>query len=517
MSRPADAYPFPTFSAPLRFAIAMAAVSVVFITDAVAATALDHVSKFLLLGTAVLASAWFAGTGPALSATILGAALGWAGAASEPATPTQVATHLALFVVQGLLLTAVVSELRSARRSAERQTRVAQAARREGEAASRMKDQFLATVSHELRTPLNAVLGWVHLLRTGKLDRDMSTRGLETIERNVKLQAQLTGDLLEVSKALTGELQLECRPITIAEAAQQAASAAESAARAKDVSLDLKIAEQPIVVLGDPIRLRQIVWHLLSNAIKFTPRGGTVTLLAEPQRHEAVLKVTDSGPGIDPAFLPRIFDCFTQADSSLTRVTGGLGVGLALVRQLVELHGGDIEARNRVDGTGAVFIIRLPVQPAELLESHSRREIPTAGSFAADSLQGLRVLVVDHDVEARELLRTLLTQRGAEVQTAASVADALELLEAWGPDVLVSDADSPRHDSYSLVGKIEALDADRGGRIPALALTTRGRSDPRLGQLISEVHRGLPKPVEPALLTAEIARLARRDRRRARQ
>lgn len=516
MSRPADAYPFPTFPAPLRFAIAMAAVSVVFITDAVTATALDDVSKFLLLDTAVLASAWFAGTGPALAATILGAALGWVGAANQPGTTTQIATHLALFVVQGLLLTAVVSELRSARRSAERQTRVAQAARREGEAASRMKDQFLATVSHELRTPLNAVLGWVHLLRTGKLDRDMSSRGLETIERNVKLQAQLTGDLLEVSKALTGELQLECRPTTVGDAARQAASAAESAARAKDVSLNVSIPDSPVVVLGDPVRLRQIVWHLLSNAIKFTPRGGTVTLVAASEGQEAIVKVTDSGPGIDPAFLPRIFDCFTQADSSLTRVAGGLGVGLALVRQLVELHGGDIEARNKADGTGAVFIMHLPAQPAELLESEARREISTVGPFAADSLHGLRVLVVDHDVEARDLLRTVLHQRGAEVQTAASVADALETLEAWRPDVLVSDADSPRHDSYSLVGKIQTLDADRGGRIPALALTARGRSDPRLGQLISEVHRDLPKPVEPALLTAEIARLARRDRRRAR-
>ena len=508
MSRPADAYPFPTFPAPLRFAIAMAAVSIVFITDATA-NAIDDVSKFVLLGTAVLASAWFAGTGPALAATILGAALGWV-TVSISAPATQVAMHLALFVMQALLLTAVVAELRAARRSAERQTRVAQAARREGEAASRMKDEFLATVSHELRTPLNAVLGWLHLLRTGKLDREMSSRGLETIERNVRLQAQLTGDLLEVSKALTGELQLECRPTALGEAAQQAMSALESAARAKEVTVDLVIPDTPVVVLGDQTRLRQISWHLLSNAIKFTPRGGKVSLLVSSQGNEAMLKVTDSGPGIDPGFLPRIFDHFTQADSSLTRVSGGLGVGLALARQLVELHGGAIEACNRTDAAGAIFIIRFPVQAAELLRTGSLRQISTVGPFAADSLHGLRVLVVDHDLEARDLLRTVLQQRGADVQTAETVADALESLEAWRPDILVSDAHSPAHDSYSLVGKLEALDSDRGGRIPALALTTLGRSDPRLGQMISEVHRDLPKPVEPAVLTAEIARLARR-------
>jgi signal transduction histidine kinase len=493
----------------------MAAVSVVFVTDAVAVAALDDVGRFLLLGTAVLASAWFAGTGPALAATILGAALGWVGVGRQPTTTTAVATHLALFIVQGLLLTAVVSELRAARRSAERQARIAQAARRDGEAANRMKDEFLATVSHELRTPLNAVLGWVHLLRTGKLDRDMSSRGLETIERNVRLQAQLTGDLLEVSKALTGELHLDCQPTTLGQAAQQAASAVEPAARAKDVSLDLAIPDAAVTVLGDPIRLRQIIWHLLSNAIKFTDRGGMVTLGVSVESNEAILKVTDSGPGIDPSFLPRIFDHFTQADASLTRVSGGLGVGLALVKQLVQLHGGNIEAHNRVDGAGAVFVVRLPAQPSTLLASESRRQISTVGPFAADSLHGLRVLVVDHDVEARELLRTILHQRGAEVQTVASAADALESLEAWRPDVLVSDANSPRHDSYALVGKVDALDADRGGRIPALALTSLGRSDPRLGQLIAEVHRDLPKPVEPALLTAEIARLGGRNRRRA--
>jgi signal transduction histidine kinase len=514
MRGPADAYPFPTFAAPLRFAIALVTVSAVFAISAGGGTPVDDVSTFLLLGTAVLASAWFAGTGPALSAVVLGAVLGGLEISGRPATDTPVATHLALFIVEGLLLIAIVSELRAARRAAERQARVAQIARREGEAANRMKDEFLATVSHELRTPLNAMLGWVHLLRTGKLDGEMSRRGLETIERNVKRQAQLTGDLLDVSKALTGELQLACQPTTLGQAARQAALALQSAAKAKGVSVVLDMPAEPVVVLGDPNRLRQIAWHLLSNAIKFTPRGGSVELSVANGARDATLRVTDSGPGIDPTFLPRIFDRFSQADSSPTRVSGGLGVGLALVRQLVELHGGSVQARNRLDESGAMFTLRFPPQPRDLLASISRREIATVGPFASD-LQGLRVLVVDHDIEARDLLRTVLQQRGADVQTASSVAEALESLEAWRPDVLVSDASSPDHDSYSLVGKIHALDADRGGRIPALALTTLGRTDARLGSMIAEMRRDLPKPVEPAVLTAEIARLAGRERRSA--
>ncbi len=509
-----DSYPFPTFPAPLRFAIGLAAVSTVFAVDALAGAPVDDASKFLLLGTAVLASAWFAGTGPALAATVLGAVLGAFEPGYQPRTDPLVAMHLALFVVQGLLLTAVVSELRAARRGSELQAKVAQAARREGEAANRMKDEFLATVSHELRTPLNAVLGWVHLLRTGKLDRDTSARGLETVERNVRLQAQLTGDLLDVSKVLTGELQLEAHPTSLGAAARQAVVAAGSAAKAKGVAIDVSIPDHTVVVFGDDTRLRQIAWHLLSNAIKFTPRGGTVALSIDGDHGEARMTVRDSGRGIDPQFLPRIFGCFTQADSSATRPVGGLGVGLALVRGLVELHGGEIEARNEESG-GAVFTVRFPLQPSGLIVSEPRREIPAAQPMPSAPLDGLRVLVLDQDLDSREHLRTLLHEHGADVKTAASVAEALESLEAWGPDVLVTDASSPDHASYALVGKIHALDADRGGRIPALALTTVGRSDSPLGQLISQVRRDVPKPVEPAVLTAEIARLTGRERRRA--
>jgi signal transduction histidine kinase/CheY-like chemotaxis protein len=513
-----DAYPFPTFPAPLRFAIPLAAVAIVFVVDHLSGWPVDEPSKFLLLGIAVMASAWFAGTGPALAATVLGAVLGASETRGQPLADVDVATHLAMFVIQGLMLTAVVSELRAARRASDQQARVAQAARRESEAANRTKDQFLATISHELRTPLNAVLGWVHLLRTGKLDREASTRGLESIERNARLQAQLTGDLLDVSKALTGELQLETHPTTVTEAAQQAVASVEPAARAKGVAIEVSWPDAPVVVLADPPRLRQIVWHLLSNAIKFSPRGGTVQLAVESRRNEAVLTVRDSGTGIDPAFLPRIFDRFTQQDSSSTRAFGGLGVGLALVRELVTLHGGEIDAHNRHDAAGAVFKVRLPLQSAKLLSTDRLDEpSPPVPGASQTPLEGLRVLVLEQDLDGREMLRTMLHQRGANVQTVGSVAEALESLERWRPDVLISDAASPAHDSYALVGKIQSLDAERGGRIPALALTTFARSDTRLGQMIAEVQRDVPKPVEAAVLTAEIARLAGREGTRARR
>ena len=516
MTGTADAYPFRTLAAPLRFAIALAAISIVFLIDRLGGAMVDDGSTFLLLGTAVMASAWFAGSGPALAATVVGAVLGATAMGGGSHTDAAVPMHLALFVVQGLLLTALVSELRAARRASETQARVAQAARRDGEAASRMKDDFLATVSHELRTPLNAVLGWVHLLRTGKLDQSTSSRGLESIERNVRLQAQLTADLLDVSKALTGELQLDSHPMPLSDAARQALAAVESAALAKGVNVTAYIPSVPVPVLGDAARLRQILWQLLANAIKFTPRGGDVNLTVEEEGGEALVRVTDSGRGIDPQFLPRIFDRFTQADPSPTRTAGGLGVGLALVRELVELHGGEVEARNREDESGAVFTVRLPLQAAELLAHEPLRapaNVPT--DLACAPLDGLRVLVLDEDLDARELLRTVLQQRGVIVRTVSSVADALELLEGWRPDVLVSDSASPSHDSYALVGKIQSLDAEHGGRIPALALTTFARNDGRLGQMLAAVQSDVPKPVEPALLTAEIARLTGRERRRA--
>jgi signal transduction histidine kinase/CheY-like chemotaxis protein len=507
---PADAYPFPTLAAPLRFAIATLLVGSVFGLDAWAGDLLDDAGRMILLGIAVVASAWVAGTGPALAGTVLAALLG---AQLTMGQTGATSVQLALFVAQGLLLTGVVAELRRARREAEERAREAREAQQEGESASRMKDEFLATISHELRTPLNAVLGWVHLLRTGKLDASTAERGLESIDRNVRLQAQLTSDLLDVSKALTGKLRLDPRPSLLDEAARQALAAVTPAANAKGVRINASFPETPVTVHGDPTRLRQIAWQLLANAIKFTPRDGVVEITVDAFGQDARLIVRDSGSGIAAEFLPRIFDRFTQADASPTRKAGGLGVGLALVRELVELHGGEIDAHNRADGGGAIFIVRFPLQAVALEPRAAAAETLAPGT--APFLEGLRVLVLDQHPEGRELLGAVLEQRGAIVRMVASVAEALDALEEWRPDILVSDSLTPEHDSYALVGKVQSLETERGGRIPALALTSVARTDERLRDILAGAHRDVPKPVEPGVLTTEIARLAGRERRRA--
>ncbi len=512
MAHGTGGYPFPSIPLPLRRIIAVVLVVIVFLAYRSSGTVIDDGGLFLLLGIAVLGSAWFAGTGTALAVTVVGAVLG--SVVSGHVMDVAVQTHLALFVGQGILLTALVAELRRARRQAEHQAGVAEAARADIEAASRMKDEFLGTISHELRTPLNAVLGWLHLIRSGKLDESTQARGFESIERNVRLQAQLTADLLDVSKALTGRLRIDVRPVSLPSVVAEAVGQVRPAATAKDVLLRVSNSEKPMIVRGDPNRLRQVVWHLLANAIKFTPRGGAIDVILESDG-VATISVRDTGPGIDRDFLPRIFDRFTQADSSPTRMIGGLGVGLSLVRELVERHGGEIRAANR-EGGGAEFIVQLPLHGADQGE---RPAMPAAAvpNVSSPPLNGIRVLILDRDEDVRELLRVVLEQRGASVRVAATVDEALEMLESWRPDVLVSDALSPERDAYALVGKVQSLEADRGGRIPALALTSMSRTDEEMRRLLEEVKRDLPKPVEPAILTAEIARLTGRERRRAKR
>ena len=508
-SRGTAEYPFPAVPLVVRRVVALALVVIVFLAYRGSDTVIDEGSLFLLLSIAVLGTAWFAGTSTALAVTVLGATLGsiFAG----PVLSRAVEMHLALFIGHGLLLTALVAELRRSRKRAEREAGIAQAARMESEAASRMKDEFLGTISHELRTPLNAVLGWVHLIRTGKLDEATEARGLESIERNVRLQAQLTGDLLDVSKALTGRLNMEMRPVSLPSVVAEAVAQVMTAATAKDVRLNVSNEETGVVVRGDANRLRQVVWHLLANAIKFTPRGGTIDLSLE-SNEQACITVRDSGPGIAADFLPRIFERFSQADSSPTRAAGGLGVGLSLVRALVERHGGEIRAKN-AEGGGAMFTVRLPLHRGDQT-ARAARPTPALPTVSSPPLDGVRVLVLDRDHDAREFLTMVLEQHGASVQAAVSIDQALEMLESWRPDVLVSDAHSPERDAYALVGKVQSLETARGGRIPAVALTSMSGTNADMRRMLSDVMLDLPKPVEPAILTAEIARLTGRERRR---
>ena len=505
-------YPFPSVPRAVRPLIALAFVVIIFLAYRGSNTSIDEGSLFLLLSTAVLGTAWMAGTNSALAATALGAILG--SVLADPRLSPAVEMHLALFICHGLLLTALVAELRRAREQALYETGIAQTARMESEAANRMKDEFLGTISHELRTPLNAVLGWVHLIRTGKLDKATEERGFECIERNVRQQAQLTGDLLDVSAALTGRLTMEMRPVSLPSVIAEAVAQVRTAAAAKDITVQVADPEGPVVVRGDANRLRQVLWHLLANAIKFTPRRGTIHVTLDTNEQVCVT-VRDSGPGIAADFLPRIFDRFTQEDSSPTRSAGGLGVGLSLVRELVERHGGEIRAANAPEG-GAMFTVHLPIHHDDQT-ARAVAPAPAVPTITSPPLTGVRVLLLDRDKDARDVLSVALEQRGARVQVAVSVAQALEMLESWRPDILVSDALEAAGNGYQVVGKVQSLETDRGGRIPAVALTSLHAADAEMRRRLSDVTLDLPKPVEPAILSAEIARLTGRERRQARR
>jgi signal transduction histidine kinase/DNA-binding response OmpR family regulator len=388
----------------------------------------------------------------------------------------------------------------------------------EAETANRLKDEFLATVSHELRTPLNAMLGWTRLLRAGKLDEAKQRQALETVERNAVAQQQIIEDILDVSRIITGKLRLEVSPVDLGAIVSEAADSIRPSAEAKGVRLQSISDSAASLVLGDANRLQQIVWNLLSNAVKFTPRAGRVQVVLERINSYVEITVRDTGKGISREFLPFVFERFRQADSSTTRQFGGLGLGLAIVRHLTELHGGTVQAASPGEGQGATFTVRFP-----LAIIHGTAELAKAGGLplrppddapaAADygfSLEGVKVLAVDDEADARELMTVVLTQCRASVKAVSSVREALEVLEQWKPDVLISDIGMPSDDGYSLIRKIRALPKDRGGSLPAAALTAYARSDDRVRALAAGYQTHVSKPVEPSELVAVIASLAGR-------
>ena len=383
------------------------------------------------------------------------------------------------------------------------------AARTEAERASLMKDEFLATLSHELRTPLSAILGWSQLLASGQMDAKEVKEGLETIERNARLQTQLIEDLLDMNRIVSGKVRLDVQRTNLADVVEAAVNSLQPAVEAKGIRLRKIIDPVAGPVAGDPGRLQQIVWNLLSNAVKFTPKGGKIEVILERVNSHLEITVSDSGLGIKPEFLPHVFERFRQADASTTRRFGGLGLGLSIVKQLVELHGGSIRANSAGEGLGAAFIVSLPLRT---IRDEEKREHPTSrkGSAVACEidLAGLRVLVIDDEPDARELIRRVLLQCQANVTIAASAAEGLKLLQAERPHVLISDIGMPEMDGYQFIREVRKLSASDGGRTPAIALTAFARSEDRTRAMLAGYQVHISKPIEPQELIATVGSLA---------
>jgi PAS domain S-box-containing protein len=392
----------------------------------------------------------------------------------------------------------------------------AEAAYREAEAANRSKDEFLATVSHELRTPLNAIMGWAQLLLASGDSPERRQQGLETVVRNAKLQSQLIDDLLDVSRIISGKMRLDVQSTDLAAVIDAAVEAIRPAAEAKKLQVRRVLDPFAGPVSGDPVRLQQVVWNLLSNAVKFTPKEGKVEVRLERVNSHIEILVADNGAGISPEFLPYVFDRFRQLDASTTRRHGGLGLGLAIVRHLVELHGGTVRVKSPGEGEGSTFIVALPLSiahltPAEGLRVHPVAEVEDGDPCAEDSnldLKGIRVLVVDDEPDARETLRQILEHCNAEVETVSSAAEAVKRVESWRPDVLLSDIGMPGEDGYELIRRVRELPPDRGGRTPAAALTAFARGEDRRRALRAGFQMHLAKPVEIQELATVVASLA---------
>ena len=378
--------------------------------------------------------------------------------------------------------------------------------------ASGLKDEFLATLSHELRTPLTAILGWSNMLATENLDERATKRAVEIIVRNARAQRQLIDDLLDMSRIITGKLRLQVCSVELGPMIEAIVDGLRPAADAKDIYLHSVIGAEVSTITGDPDRLQQIIWNLVSNAIKFTPKGGSVQARLRRVESNVEITVSDTGQGIDPALLPNVFDRFLQADSSTTRAHGGLGLGLSIVRELVELHGGTVRAQSPGIGQGATFKVLIPLMSVrkELASVEIISPVDQSTPLPEAVLGDVRVLVVDDEPEALELVSAVLTTRGAEVVSVGSAGAAIEEMEKHQFDVLVSDIGMPETDGYELIKQVRKLSPERGGRIPAAALTAYAGVEHRIKVLLAGYQMHLPKPVEPAELATVVVSLAAR-------
>jgi PAS domain S-box-containing protein len=388
------------------------------------------------------------------------------------------------------------------------------AARENAEESNRLKDEFLATVSHELRTPLTAILGWARLLEGGALDEGTSRQAIETIWRNAKSQAQIVDDILDVSRIITGNLNLDLHPIELVPIVESAISVVRQTADAKNIKIETELDTTPLVVSGDANRLQQVIWNLLSNAVKFTSSGGRVMLKLHRVDSSVAVQVTDTGQGISRDFLPFVFDRFRQADSTTTRQHGGLGLGLAIARHLVEIHGGNISAESAGAGHGSTFTVRLPlIDSAVKIAKNVESDVMGLGDarHAQQTLSGLRVLVVDDDADTLQLMTTALTSRQAKVTAVTSAGEAIEAIRASRPDVLVSDIAMPEEDGYGLIRRIRALEDKSEAVIPAVAITAYAKEEDRNRALSSGYQIYLAKPIELTELVSVVAKAARRE------
>jgi PAS domain S-box-containing protein len=402
---------------------------------------------------------------------------------------------------------------KTAREERDRLLEAAQRARADAEAANRLKDEFLATLSHELRTPLNAILGWARILSTGPVGPEDLKEGLASIDRNAKVQTQIVEDLLDVSRVIAGNLRLDVQPVNLLEVIIAAMATVMPAADARGVQVTKVLDPLAGQVSGDPARLQQVVWNLLTNAVKFTPKGGRVQVLLERVNSHVELSVSDSGIGIKPEFLPYVFDRFRQADSSTTRRHGGLGLGLAIVKQLTELHGGSVRAKSPGEGQGSTFVVSLPITIVHEDTSSPDKVGPREHEedkfdYSATPLSGIKVLVVDDEPDARQLIRRVLMECGAEVALAGSADEAMMLIESFGPDIMVSDVGMPDQDGYDLIRRVRARAAAK--TLPAVALTAFARSEDRRRALLAGFQTHVSKPAEPAELVAVVASLVER-------
>ena len=380
------------------------------------------------------------------------------------------------------------------------------------EQANRLKDDFLATLSHELRTPLGAIVGWSDMLRKGALEGGAVERAVESINRNAKIQNELINDVLDVSRIVSGKMTLEMQPLDLSVVLANAVESVRPTANAKHIALATEIPAPPAAVTGDATRLQQIFWNLLTNALKFTPSGGQVRVCLHSREEHIDVEVTDTGIGIGPDFLPHVFERFRQSDSSLTRRYGGLGLGLAIVRHLVELHGGSVAARSGGEGQGATFTVTLPVsEMGRRSVSGPIRRAPTVESSSdpLPSLQGIRVLVVEDEPDAREMVNSVLTHHGATVAVAAGAVEALESYPRFAPHVLLLDIALPDVDGYELLQRIRAGAGETGKRVPAIALTALARREDRERAVATGFQEHLAKPVEGAELVRAVAKACR--------